>query len=331
MPEERAGMTVRCPRCARKFTVGTQPKESSTTAAALATAPAGEDADGDQLLDADPEMERAAGPASQPQPPSPALHKEPPRVERAPYRPPVPIPVAKKKRQREEDDDEVNLMPAWASPWGLAAFGFGVLGLFLAAIVQIRLLTVVLAALGLAALTRGWVVTKGKRQTKDQVWLSLGGVLCGGLFLLSVFAPGILNHRWAIDTAVARIDPNKLEVAARGRLDEKKPLTADDWVDAATEVIFQHDAVVRLESVKVGPLEDKGAASYLLVHFRLVNIGREQIIKFQGFSNPSHLPVLKDNSGRSYAFLEQRPRMMVAGPEGQAVSGPPARGMSAGL
>jgi len=185
-----------------------------------------------------------------------------------------------------------------------------------ASLTQYRIVTVALSAVGVAVLIRGIMVTKGQRQTKDKVWLTAAGVLTGGVFLLALVAPGMLNHFWSIDTAVATSDPNKLEVVGRTpqTQGEKKPLTAEDWVDAATQAIIQDDVRVRLESVKADTLSDKGATSYLLIHFRLDNMRGEQVIKFQGFSNPHHLPVLKDESGRSYTFLEQRQRKVERGP-----------------
>jgi len=181
-------------------------------------------------------------------------------------------------------------------------------------LVGIWLVTVLLSVLGMAAIVRGFVVTNNDRQKKDKVWLTLGGIVNLSIFLLAIFFSGTLNVRWPIDKAVAATDPNKFELVKRNKPQERTPLEDGESADALTEAIRQGDALVRLESVQVGPISGKGATSYLLIHFRLVNLGHNQTISFEGFG--SHQPVLKKDSS-VYPFIEARPRI-------KAVRGPAA-------
>jgi hypothetical protein len=209
--------------------------------------------------------------------------------------------------------EEESSMPAWASPWGLAAFTLATVGLLSASVPGVRIHTLVLAATGLVVALLGIPATQGERRTKDRVWLTLGGSLSGWILLMALFTPGLLNNRWALDVAVPRADPDKQVAVPRDQLkDQGRPVTADDGADAATELVRQHDLLVSVEAVKAGRLPDKGKASFLLVQFRLANIGQETIT-FQGFDRANHQPVLTDSAGRTFVFLEQRQRQQAKG------------------
>jgi hypothetical protein len=219
-------------------------------------------------------------------------------------------PIPATARERAEDVAEADSsVPEWVSPWGLSAFVLATVGLLSASVVGIRMLTLGLTALGLVVALLGIAATKEERTTKDGVWLILGVLLSGLIILMTLFMPGLLNNRWALDVAVAAANPDKQVAVPREQpLGEGRPLRADESVDAATEGIRQDDLLIRVESVKAGQLPDKGKASFVLVHFRLGSMGH-QTITFQGFDRDVHKPLLTDNAGRSYAFLEQRKRL----------------------
>ena len=92
------------------------------------------------------------------------------------------------------------------------------------------------------------------------------------------------------------------------------PLSANDWANAVTDVIRQDDVRISILSVAVGQLPNKGMTPFVLIRFRLTNEGNERTIPFEGFSVENHLPTLTDETGRKYAFVEQRPRKPAAGP-----------------
>jgi len=205
-------------------------------------------------------------------------------------------------------------MPVWINPWGLAAFVLGGLALYLAPLVGVRSLTVTLSALGVGLVVLGVPFTWRKKKSKNWRWLALGGAMSGGVLLLALFAPGLLNLYWAMDFPIVQPDPNKLMVVDRNAAQgEGRPLATEDWVDASTEAVRQNDAILCLQGVRVGPLKDRGSASYLQVHFRLANSGYARKIKIEPFDNDKHRPVLSDDSGQSYPFLDQRRRNLAAG------------------
>jgi hypothetical protein len=107
-------------------------------------------------------------------------------------------------------------------------------------------------------------------------------------------------------------------------------LSEEDWVDAVREAIRQADVFIRVESIQIDHLADKGENKYLLVYLRLANSGHERTIAVAGFSRETHQPVLTDGSGRHYAFLEERLRKRRGrGPIVFDVVGPQAREMPA--
>ena len=225
---------------------------------------------------------------------------------------PAPVPRVPVPEPEEEEDDES--FPSWLSPWGVAAFGCAVLALLVASLVGIRLLTIALALLGVGMVPLGLRATSEDRRTRDRVWLGVGGSLSGLVLLLALFAPGILNSWWALDTAVPGGDPDMQTLIPRDQPQgEGRPLAADEWANAAMEAIRQDDAVVRLQSVKVGPLPGRDTGSYVLVHFRLANVRHDRTIDLEGFGG-KHVPVLKDDAGGSCPFREQWLRRQVKGP-----------------
>jgi len=204
----------------------------------------------------------------------------------------------------------------WVSPWGLAAFCFAVLALLLASVVGMRILTIALSAVGLVAVAFGIWASRGDRQIQDWIWLALGGTTSGAVVVLALAKPDVINSRWAIDFSIAPSDPNQQVLVPRDYpRDEGKPLSPEEWVDAATEAIRQDELFVRVDSVQSDRLPDKGDTRYLLVHLRLSNSGQGRSIAFAGFSKNHHVPVLMDDSGHAYPFVEQRRgRKIINGP-----------------
>jgi hypothetical protein len=198
-------------------------------------------------------------------------------------------------------------------PWGVVAFLLGTLALLLASLLAVRWLTMALSAAGVSVVAVGILLSPGARQTRDRIWLGLGGSLSGVVLVLTLVAPGVINPRWTMDFAVARPDPHK-QVAYHRDWPRKggRQLGPDDWVDAVKESVLQGEVLLRLDSMQREPLEDKGPTPYLLIHFRLASSGYIDTIKFEGFSNSGHKPLLTDESGRAYAFVEQRQRKPAA-------------------
>lgn len=215
-------------------------------------------------------------------------------------------------RTAEDSEEKAGSLPAWLSPWGLGGFALGGLGLLLASLTGVRLLTITLAAVGLGIVVLGVWATRKERETKDTIWLSLGGLMAGVVLCLSLFSPGLLNIRWALDQAVVQTDVNVQTRVPRDKpQQEGKPVAPEDWIDASTEALRQDDVVVRVESVFAGDLAEMGG-NYLQVHLRLTNSGQVRTIKFEGFGTDKHKPILSDDSGRSYSFVEQWPKRLNA-------------------
>jgi hypothetical protein len=220
-----------------------------------------------------------------------------------------------------DDDDEESAFPAWISPWGVVGFSLATFGLLAASIVGIRMVTTALAALGLIAILVGLITTRKNRQFKDVVWLGLGGILSISVLVLVFVAPGIIYGPWAMDVALAKIDmDSQVRIPRDLPRDSGKPLGPDEWVDAVNEAIRQGEIFMRVESVKLDTLADKGATQYLLIHLRLANVGITPAINFEGFSNEKHKPALTDATGKSYKFIE--PRRRKEGVKGIMFKGP---------
>ncbi len=209
-------------------------------------------------------------------------------------------------------------MPAWINPWGLVASLLSALALLAAPVDRLRSLTIVLSALGVAVVLLGIPVTWWRRN-QDWAWLGFGGALSGAVLLLALFRPGLLNPFWAIDLPTEPPpDPNRLTVIPRGQPNaEGKPLAPEDWVDASREVIRQREMLIRLPSVKTGALMSKtgdvSGPAYLLIRLSFYNTSHSDTITIHHFDNEKHKPVLTDDSGHSYPFIEQRPRYLRAG------------------
>ena len=215
-------------------------------------------------------------------------------------------------------------MPAWVSPWGLTAFVLGTVALLAASLIGERLVTLLLSAGGLVVVVLGRQATSSpRRKTSDRAWLAPGRAMGGLVLCLTILTPGLLNNRWAIDFAVPQADPDEQIVVPIDKpRDQGTVLTADDWVDASTQASRQDDLLLSVESVRVGPLADKGPVAYVAVHLQFANIG-SGTINFQGFDRDKNLPVLSDSSGSSYTFVEQRQRVPASG---EPVFGVPKRG-----
>lgn len=197
-------------------------------------------------------------------------------------------------------------LPAWLSVWGFAALMLGGLALLLATLILVRWFTLALSALGVATALVGLVRIARKRRFQDLSWLAVGGWLSLAVLGMTFLAPGMLNRYWGMDMPVPVRDPHKLVAIAKK---DGRAFAPEDTVDAATEAIGQEGVVVRLMSVGLGPVEERGEEhTFLLVHFRIASSTQERSVKFEGFGADKHAPTLKDDAGQSYAFLEQRAR-----------------------
>lgn len=214
-------------------------------------------------------------------------------------------------RRAEEDDDDED---SWGNPWSVAAFVVAALGLVSAPVIGVKMLTLGLAGLALLITVVGVSATAGHRNVKDRFWLAFSGVIGALTLIIALTAPGLLNSFWAMDFAVTEADPQYQVVVPRTKpLSDGRPHKADDWADARTEIVRQHEILARVEEAQIAPLPDKGSKDYLLVQIRMANTGRGAVVHFEGFSTDPHKPTLKDKAGRSYPFLEARPRKYNAG------------------
>jgi len=214
-------------------------------------------------------------------------------------------------------------LPPWVNPYGAGAAVLVGLAFFFAAVLAQKFITIGLLAVGMMLTVLGVRATRENRTTSDIAWLVTGGGLCGLGLLLTLVAPALLNPFWAIDLSIPKADPDSQVRVPRGDpRGQGRPVSTHDWTDVTTEVIRQNDVVVRVESVKAGPLPGKGDRSYVKIHLRLANVGYERYIPFDGFAREKHAPVLTDDSGRTYAFREQRWRNHAPGPKGRAAAEP---------
>jgi hypothetical protein len=169
----------------------------------------------------------------------------------------------------------------------------------------IRWLTIALVFLGFSIACYGAWSSRFDPQPRDKVWLAMSGILGGSIVLLICLAPGLLNNRWDIDRTIPKPDPNELMVVPREKAMQKGRLsTKDEVLDSATEAFRQDDVVIRIESAKIGQVPGKGEKPYFQLLFRVVNTGHGQSIPLEGFSE--YQPVLSDQAGHSFAFIEQR-------------------------
>jgi hypothetical protein len=208
--------------------------------------------------------------------------------------------------EEEEEEDET-----WISPLGVGAFLTATLALLPASLPQVDLswLSVALASLGLLLVVLGLWSTRKARRGKDRVWFTLGTVLNGAVLLVALAFPGLLNDWWALNTRVAKENPEALVIVARrmpDALEEGRPL-GEDAADATSEGVRQGDVLVSVPSAKVGPVSGMGETPYLIVQLRLTNCKTERTVEVEGFGSEQNRPVLTDDAGRSYKFVEQRP------------------------
>jgi hypothetical protein len=280
-------LTVKCPHCANDVKI---PPSASLATCGKCLTTFRADAAADEEAGAEADVSRATAPAAAQ----------------------TSVPAA------DAQEDE----PSWISPWGSAAFVVAALALMQGAVPVLGLwwLTVGLGVVGVLLVAQGIWTTRAACRTKDRVWFVLGGGLSAAALLVALVAPGLLNNRWAIDVAVPQSDPDAMVLVRRDQpLEEGKRLSAEDWADAVTEGIRQEEIFVRVESVKNGALPGKASGSGLLVHLRLANCKHERTITIEHFNADQHKPVLTDDAGRSYAFVEARPRKVA---KGEAVFAP---------
>jgi hypothetical protein len=205
-----------------------------------------------------------------------------------------------------EEQEDTSIL-RWFSHWGMASVFMASISLFQAYIVGMQSLTVILSFIGLVVTYLGFRSTRGERRPADWVWLSVGGVLNCTVGILTLVAPGSLNKWWALNEEVILSDiDERIAVPRDHSSDAGRQLKPDEWADAATEAIRQHQIFIRIESAKVG--SSAGTGSGLLIHLRLLNMGHGDAINFQGFSGGGHEPVLKDDSGQSYPLQEHKVR-----------------------
>jgi putative heme-binding domain-containing protein len=197
----------------------------------------------------------------------------------------------------------------WISPTGLAALALAAVAVALGVVAGLRWLTISLAACGLTVVLVSSWATRGRGAASGRLLQALGGILCAAVVLVTLFAPGVLNRYWSMDAVPADVDLNVCVVVARERPAETgRPLSEDEWVEAATDGIRQQDLMIQLESVKAGRLLEKGATSFLLVNFRLDQLWQGRTNTFERFVPGKDAPSLVDNTGRTYAFLGDRVR-----------------------
>lgn len=193
----------------------------------------------------------------------------------------------------------------WVNPYGAGAFALATAALLSASLVGVRMLTIVLAIVGLLVPALGVFAGKEHREIKDWVWFTLGSAMNGLVLFLALFMPGFLNAFWALDVAVPT-DPDKQVAVPRDQPRAAgKPLTADDWVDAGVEAIRQDTVLVRVKSIKSG--------SSLQIHLEIVNLGSE-MITITGLGVDKNTPGLTDGSGHSYEFVKRQQRTNIEGP-----------------
>jgi hypothetical protein len=218
--------------------------------------------------------------------------------------------MVSKRPRRNADEEEA--LAARQRIWGIAAFFLAALALLSAPLFGARPLTVALAALGIGAGLVGLFTRGGS--AGGRFLPTLGSALSGLVLTLVFLAPRYLSSYWAMSFDVPEPDMNAQEYVARDwPMKKGRTPTADDWADAVNEAVRQQDVLVRLDSVSVAALGNQSAKKYLLIHYRLGNPGHGMGLKYAGFGHAAP-PLLTDEAGRSYPFIEQRRRNLKAGP-----------------
>jgi hypothetical protein len=200
---------------------------------------------------------------------------------------------------------------AGAQPLSLAPFVFAAVALMAGAFFGLRTVTLGASALGLVALLLG----AGARGMSgaDRAWSGVGGILCALVLGVTLLAPGFINLRWTMEKEVLPPDPNEMEIVDRDWPKKKgRAPEPNEWADATREAFKQDDVLVRIDSMKTGPLPDRGG-KFVLVHWRLGHPGHGVGLKFYGFTQEKPA-VLTDEAGNSYPFVEQRLRNLLKGP-----------------
>lgn len=223
-----------------------------------------------------------------------------------------PVPAVTPRRQPKQPEAVPDEDDGSPSLWAAAAFILAALALFQGAVIGIRAISISMAGLGVVLALIGYVVVAlGARSRPGFSWLHAGAGSSALVLLATLFFPTLVNRRWAIDFAVPEPDPQAQVVVPRtAPLTQGKPHKADEWPDATTEAVRQHEVVVRVDGVKTDVVNGRKA---LLVHVRIANSGRGEQVTFEGFDQVNHKPTLKDGAGASYALLEQKPRKYNAG------------------
>jgi hypothetical protein len=200
-------------------------------------------------------------------------------------------------------------MSARVNPWGLAACILGGAALLQASVGEMRLLSITLAACGLAVVIFGALATLDGLRSRDRLWLGLGFTLNGILLVLALFAPSVLNAYWGTDAPLARTDTSRQVLVAWDQPQQVLRLTAES-ADARTEALRQYDVLIRLASVKLGPPpegpQSAATARSLRVHLQILNLGRDTRLGFAGFGNGPYRPVLTGVGGQTYPVVAQR-------------------------
>jgi hypothetical protein len=216
------------------------------------------------------------------------------------------------RAEEEEDEEDESSLPSWASLWGLSAFVLGGLGLLLASLLAKRWVTIGVSSLGVAVAVMGIPMAWNRPAKKHRVWLGLGATMSSAVLILAIFAPEYLSNWMALDRSVATKDMDQQVAIPRELVRDKgRPLAAEDWTDAVSEAIRQEDIVLRVESADNGQVSGRDDRT-VNIHIRLSNLGA-QTIAFAGFAGDKHPLVLSDDGGRTYRFVEQRPKTPARG------------------
>lgn len=207
--------------------------------------------------------------------------------------------------RRKRRKDERNLPRFSVRPWGLAGFFCIALSLIQASLIGTRWLTILFSIVGVSLAGYGAWKERDDPQPQDKFWLVLTGTFGGLILLLICFAPGVINNRWAMDGTIPKPDPNELTAVPRDKAMQKgRALTKDEVLDSGSESFRQDDVVIKIESAYIGQVARKGEKAYLQIYFLIVNLSPTESISFAGFGD--YQPVLADDSGRSFGYIEQR-------------------------
>jgi hypothetical protein len=176
-----------------------------------------------------------------------------------------------------------------------------------------RSVTIAFALIGLISVIAVFRVRGGNRGTSDRAWAGVGALLLVTILLATFVAPGLLNPWWSFSPSAPQADVHgQVLVPYQNLLDAGRP-AGDGWADAATEAVrIGNDVAVRVESAKTGRVAGMGDATYLLISLRIANLSRVTTVHFTGFTGDG-VPVLRDDSGRSFALKKQRLRQRVSG------------------